>query len=161
MFHLYYTLTKWCAYRMLCVASERARWLSPATNESTTVCLPAVIADDYRYFTALGEPTGSGYLSSDHTSCTDSFRAKVVITTPAFSGGSADAVGSSFGHIGWKVDGVNPVPLEECDPARAEEASVCAYMETSEYEHEICLSPGRHSLELTDAMGYGCTLRRH
>jgi hypothetical protein len=74
-------------------------------------------------------------------------RYRVVSPEVNYTGFSA--AGYALGHIFWTIDGV-PHPTPECrDP------DGCEYLPGREYRANICLSPGKHTIELLDSMGYG------
>ena len=145
-----------------CVASASVPWLvrvaerfccgiAPSETE-TGVCLPAaLVRDDWRVLPSWApHPVAAIGEVPEPTCLALQLEVRLVTGDGVFP--------HEYTHISWDVDSAVFPPPFECSPdlcANSSEACGCLYRRSSVYVHSACLTPGRHALNLRDAMGFG------
>ena len=145
-------------HRVLCVAVADVQWIAnPPPNfccappvSAERICLPAA--------SVLPPSPPPPPKSQDELSVAECSAIEVTLHVHTGSAG----LPNSYSHIGWEVDSTLRADPRDCAPELCAGISGCGcvYGQTAQergvtYSHKLCLSPGMHTLDLHDMMGFG------
>ena len=155
-------------HRVLCVAAADVQWIAnPPPNfccappvSAERICLPAASALPLPPPPPPPPPLlpESQPINQSKPSVTECSAIEVTLHIHTGSAG----LPNSYSHIGWEVDGKLRADPRDCAPELCAGISACGclYGQNEEergvmYSHKLCLSPGTHTLDLHDMMGFG------
>lgn len=139
--------------RVLCVAVADVPWIThPPPN---FCCAPPANAERICLPAASVVSKAETHNETSQSEC-DAIEVTLHIRT------ASAGLPHSYSHIGWEVDSNLRADPHDCAPELCQGISACGcvYSQTEQgrsvvYSHKLCLSPGMHTLDLHDMMGFG------